>query len=265
MKWEVQNNTISKLYVKERNLIHPWGIETADSSAFFSLEDGFGYRYSLLGEEKYHDDKTFRYTCRVEMQEGSWDLFLYDRIIDNSRVLRTARLLCLKDSYFMDFVMRFCFHKHFFPKAQIAGYTYHHRNTNVYYQYPTSKVSLNGESEKIIIHVQKSSSPEQLKPHMYVRDNNQQWVVHARMLPTRWEKEVIKLCNNWAQTRPLPQCLSNLILSSKKAKKALWYRGERSPFTGKILKRINPAAFPMVLLKKGQELYWQVEMEVQNC
>ena len=38
LNWEIENNVIQKLFYNNQNIIKPWGFETADSSAFFSLE-----------------------------------------------------------------------------------------------------------------------------------------------------------------------------------------------------------------------------------
>ena len=57
--WKIKNNTIHQLFADKSNLIFPWGIETADSSAFFSMEEGVGYRYRVLEQERFSDEKSF--------------------------------------------------------------------------------------------------------------------------------------------------------------------------------------------------------------
>jgi len=263
MKWKIENNCISKLDVKGDNLILPWGMETADSSAFFSLEDGVGYRYQMISREVDHTDQHYRGCYVVQMVEGKWKLNIEDKILSEHSLHRTAKLLCLEDSHFMDFVMRFRFKKSYFPFAMIDGKKFQHANTNIYYQYPVREASLEGEKYQITLNVEEVQCPESLSPYMYVRDHEDEWVVHARMLPVNWDKEVVKLCNPWAKTRPLPQVLSNFLLAVPAIKKSLWYRGEKKPFTNRIMRRINPLACPIVKLKQGEELLWKVKVEIQ--
>jgi hypothetical protein len=264
MHWDIERNTIEKLFVNGENIIQPWGVETADSSAFFSLEDGFGYRYSVLHHSIEYTDTTCSMKMVVSMKEGKWELTIEDAIVDATKISRRVHLLCLEDSYFMDFVMRFRFSNAFFSKAYIADKVYTHKNTNIYYQYPVDTASLEGERYNVNITVKDSVCSPHMKPHMYVRDNDGEWVVHARMIPQQWQKEVIKLCNNWAKTRPLPQCISRPLLAIPSVREALWYRGERGPFTGKVMRRIQPLACPLVQMKAGEELMWDIEMTIQE-
>lgn len=109
MHWKVESNCISKLYCGGRNIIVPWGIETADSSAFFSLEDGFGYRYQQEEHTIEQSSTSHSQRCVVSMKEGKWELCTRDQIESNTVITRHAILTCLEDSYLMDFVMQFWF------------------------------------------------------------------------------------------------------------------------------------------------------------
>ena len=253
MKWKVAKNTISELLVNGENMIYPWGIETADSYAFFSLEDGLGYRYKVLEQEKKTTDNRFYQRIVVEMREGKWEL-----------IRRKATLTCLEDSVAMDFVMRFRFRKKFFEKALIAGEIFSHKNTNIYYQYPVKEAALIGDTYSVKIEAEKAECSEKMRPHMYVRDAENEWVVHARMLPSTADKQVIKLCNPWALSYPLPQFISKPILSIPFIKKELWYRGERQHYTNRIVRRINPMAYPLVRMPKGTKLNWEVTVSLHG-
>jgi hypothetical protein len=57
MQWHISHGVIDGVYVGGINIIYPWGIETADRSAFFSLERGVGYRYTVLSEEITNDSR----------------------------------------------------------------------------------------------------------------------------------------------------------------------------------------------------------------
>ena len=263
LKWEIINNTISKLYYQHHNIIYPWGVETADSSSFFSLEEGIGWRYQALNQKFKYDDQTFSANLETKMKEGHWRLQVADNIIDDQTIFRKAEAICLQDSYFMDFVMRFRFQKQFIEYAEIAGNRYFHNDTNVYNQYPVDQVILKGKNFTAQISIIDLTVPEKMRPYMYVRDTKNEWVIHLRMLPQKWDKEVIKVCNRWAGTRPLPMWITRPILKFQSVKNHLWYRSEVKPFKNPFLKRLNLNAFPMILLPKGERLMWKVKFHIR--
>jgi hypothetical protein len=262
LKWKIDKNVIFRLYYKNKNIINPWGIETADSSAFFSLEDGVGYRYEIEKEDYQIDDRSYKAGLTTQMKEGVWKLNIDDKLEENS-VIRRVEVTTLEDSMFMDFVMRFRFKKELIEYAQIDNKIYYHNNTNIYHQYPVDSVYLQAKGFGINISVLDKIVPNTMEPVMYVRDNKDEWIVHVRMVPKEWDKEVIKICTAWAATRPLPQFISKPLLAIKYVKNALWYRGERAPFKNIVIRRfLNPAAFGMVKVPKGSNLMWHVKMEI---
>jgi hypothetical protein len=263
LKWEIEKNVISKLYVNNKNIIYPWGFETADSSAFYSLEDGFGYRYKTLKQNIKFNDKQYKAEIITNMKEGKWKLNIDDKIIDDKIIERRVESITLENSFFMDFVMRFRFKKEFIEYAKIDNKIIYHKNTNIYYQYSVEEVFLKGKEFDIKIGIIDKIVPEKMQPVMYVRDNNDEWVVHVRMIPKKCDKEVIKICTRWAGTRPLPQKLSNVLLKWKWLRKQLWYRGEKQPYKCRLFRKfINPCAFGMVKIKKGSKLMWKAKLEI---
>jgi hypothetical protein len=264
ISWEIDKNVISRLMVDNVNIIHPWGFETADSSAFFSLEEGIGWRYKILEETYSSDDKRYEANIITKMKEGKWQLSIKDEIKDANQVIRMVEAECLEDTIFMDFVMRFRFKKEPIEYALISGQKIVHKDTNVYYQHPVNNVFLKGKEFDVNVDIIDSSVPSKMKPVMYVRDNKGEWVVHVRMLPEAFDKEVIKICTRWAATRPLPQIISKQLLKLTSLKEFLWYRGEFSPNNNTLLlKAFNPSAFPMVRVKKGTKLMWKVKVEIK--
>jgi hypothetical protein len=262
LTWEIKNRVIHKLYWKGNNIISPWGFETADSSAFFSLEKNYGYRYEIISEEYEAYPEFYKGNLIIQMKEGKWELNFEDTIEKGNLVRRKATIKCLEDSYFMDFVLRFQIKKKLIEYSIIENKIIYHKDTNFYHQYPVKEVYLKGESEEFKISIINSDVPNGMIPMMYVRDREDVWIVHVRMLPTRYDKIVIKLCNNWFKTKPIPQFLSKIILLNKKVKQKLWYRGEKSRFKSKLWRFINPAAFPMVKLEKGTTLSWETEFKI---
>jgi hypothetical protein len=262
IKWKIKNNVIYELYFQNNNIINPWGFETADSSAFFSLEKDVGWRYKKLLEEYKYGEIDNKAHIITQMKEGKWELFVNDKINENT-VIRKVEAITLEDSYFMDFVLRYRFKKEFIEYAKIADKIYYHNNTNIYYQYPVDRVFLKGKYFDINISTEDSIVSDKMQPVMYVRDNRDEWVVHIRMIPKKWDKEVIKICTRWAGTRPLPQKLSNVLLKWKWLRKQLWYRGERQPYKCRLFRKfINPCAFGMVKIKKGSKLMWKAKLEI---
>ena len=263
LKWKIEKNVIAGLYFNDKNIIYPWGFETADSSAFYSLEDGFGYRYKIINQDVEFSDRHYKAKIITQMKEGKWKLNIDDKIIDDKNIERKVEAVTLEDSFFMDFVVRFRFKKEFIEYAKIANQVIYHKNTNIYYQYPVEEVFLKGKEFDIKINIIDKIVPEKLEPVMYVRDNNDEWIVHVRMIPKKWDKEVIKLCVGWAKTRPLPQFLSDTLLKWKWLRNELWYRGEKNPYKNKIIRRfLNPCAFAMVKVAKGEKLMWNVRCEI---
>lgn len=264
LEWEIEKNVISKLYYKGENLINPWGVETADSSSFFSLEEGIGWRYEVVNE---HHDVTERVNysgMNILMSEGGWKLEVNDHL-DDMKIQRKVELETYRESYFMDFVLRYRFKKEAIEFVEIAGNKYTHRDTNVYYQFKTDSVNLFTKRSKIEIKVKDSQVPSGMEPVLYVRDHKGEWVVHVRMIPVKWDKEVIKLCTSIFSTRPIPTFLSNLLLKSDWIRESLWYRGERKPFKSRLFRKLlNPAAFGMVKVESGEKLAWNVEMRFRE-
>jgi len=264
MQWTIEQNTIASLHFDGEELIFPWGFETADSSAFFSLEDGVGYRYQVLFHQREFNEKEHKQRLTVKMHEGLFSLEIADKMSNASTVMRSVRLECLKPCYLMDFVLRFRFKQQHFKHASIAGRSLQHADTNLYYQYPVDLALLTGAKYRATITVKQKQHPDSLAPLLYVRDAPGEWVVHARMLPKVIDKEVIKLCNRWAKTRPLPNWLGRALLAVPSIKNALRYRGERAPFQGPFLKRMNPQGCPLVRLEKGEILYWKLSCQIRK-
>lgn len=263
LSWKIADNVISQLQFRGSNIINPWGFETADSSAFFSLEEGIGWRSKTLEQRYDYDEHRYRADLTVQMKEGRWALRVEDEIAGDC-VDRRVEALTLEESVFMDFVLRFRFKKAMIEYAEIAGKQYRHEGTNIYRQYPVDEVFLKGKGFDITLSILDREVPESMQPVMYVRDYKDEWVVHARMIPRRADKEVIKICTAWAGTRPLPQWISRPLLAWKTLKEALWYRGERQPFKNRFVRRfLNPAAFAMVRVPKNSRLMWHVRMRIR--
>lgn len=236
----------------------------ADSSAFFSLEKGNGWRYRTITEDYAFDDKTYCAGLHVLMKEGEWLLNIEDSIIDESTIKRRAEIRTIRDSLFMDYVMRFRFKSDLFEYAEIAGKRYYHSNTNIYYQFETDRVLLKGRNFDINIRVQEVCTGNKMNACCYVRDFPGEWIVHLRMVPRSWDKEVIKLNNSWYKSKPLPQWMSKAILKSTALRDSLWYASERNPERSGIVKFINPNFYPLVKIYKDNTLLWDAIITISG-
>ena len=254
---------LRELSLDGRNIIRPWGVEFADSSAFYSLEDGFGYRYELL-EHQESTGPSFRKIFQVvRMREGLVSVALTETLTGPRKFCSTCTLTCLENTTLMDFVLRYRFLASRFPRGYIAGRALSFVGSNVYHQYSVDSAAIGNSEYSIRVEVVDSTVPSSMKGHMYLRDSDDTWVLHVRMLPVAWNKEVIKLCSRWFGTRPLPQWVSAPLLRTPRVKEALWYRGERHPWRNRVACIFSPNAFPMARLRKNEILRWETACRIE--
>lgn len=266
LNFNIKNRVIDELKIDNENIILPWGVETADSYGFFSLEKEIGYRHEIVNYICESNNNKYNYLIINNMPEGKWRLEGTDSVISDNIINRKVELLCLEDTVLMDFVLRYRFKKEYFDYAIINNKKIEYNYSNVYNQHEVNKVELIGKKYKITIKINDMSVPKGMKPYMYVRDSNisDEWIVHVRMLPFDSYKTVIKLCNRWYKTMPINQKLANMILRNDKIKGYFLYRNEKKPYKNYIMKTINPNAFNMIKLKKGTKLIWNVDCIVEN-
>lgn len=256
---------LQELSVDGQNIIRPWGVEFADSSTFYSLEDGFGYRYDLLEHHESNSPLSHDVSQLIRMHEGLVRLELTETLSGAHEYRRTCTLTCIEDSTLMDFVLRYRFVAAKFPCGYIAGHILPFAGSCVYHQYPVDTAAVGNDAYSIRIEVIGKTVPISMKGHVYLRDGEDAWVLHVRMLPAAWDKEVIKLCSRWFGTRPLPQWASMPLLRIPQVKEALWYRGERRPWRNRIACIFSPNAYPMVRIKKGEVLRWDVSCRIEQA
>ncbi len=244
---------IDKLFVNNQNIIKTWGFETADMSSFFSVSGG-GYRNKILKKTTNISDTRHAADLIVQMHGGTWKLNI-DEEIKGNKIIREHQLTTLEDSWVMDFVSRFQFKKEFFDKAVIDDREYIHKNTNIYYQYHVNEARLIGKDFNVIVRTKEAISTDKFKLYTYVRDFNDVWVVHARLMPKEWDREIIKICRSW-YNKAIPQCISEILLSSGTIRDFLWYRGEKKQANFPL------NAYALVKLKKGEKLQLITETKI---
>ena len=254
---------LRELSLNGQNIIRPWGVEFADSSTFYSLEDGFGYRYELLEHQESNGSLSHEIYQLIRLREGLVRLELTEFLAGPREFHRTCTLTCIEDTTLMDFVLRYRFLAAKFPRGYIAGHELPFAGSCVYHQYPVDTAAIGNDNYSICVEVVGKTVPKSMRGYIYLRDGEDAWVLHVRMLPSTWEKEVIKLCSRWFGTRPLPQWVSAPLLRTPRVKEALWYRGERRPWRNRVACIFSPNAYPMVRLKKTEVLQWDTLCRIE--
>ena len=261
---EYGGKVLRELTLGGDNVIRPWGVEFADSSAFYSLEDGFGYRYDLLEHHERTEGSRHKVSQVIRMKEGFVRLELDERLETPRSFRRSCRLICLETTVLMDFVLRFRFEATLFPLGSIAGRTFPYAGSCVYHQFPVDSAAVGNDKFSLRVSVVNKTVPSSMGGNVYLRDGDGAWVLHMRMLPVAWDKEVIKLCSKWFGTRPLPQWASRSLLKVPGLKATLWYRGERCPYRNRVAAIFSPNAYPMVTLRRGDILWWDAVCRIEG-
>jgi hypothetical protein len=227
-----KNYCIEQVLVNGKNIIYPWGIETADAWAFFTQE-WRGYRHKILDQ---YGEEGKDFNCAefiVQMREGKWHLKI-DESWNSQTIIRRHDLVCLEDSWFMDFVSRYVFKSCIFPKAEIAGQIIPHQNYYRNYQYSVRQVRLFGADLEVTVDLIAIEAPDKFKPLMYVRGAQDSWVVHVRLFPAIFEKKVVKRVKGVKMATPIPQPIANLLLAIPPLRNKIWYAGDRGDWSWPI-------------------------------
>jgi len=252
-----EHGSLRELHLEGQQIIRPWGFETADACAFFSLETG-GWGSTILHSEitSTHTSQTISLTSR--MAEGLWTAKLEDTV-SGGQITRRLRYFAEEDTWAMDLVMRFAFARSAVCAAEIAGRTITWDGTNLYHQYEVSEALLRVGERRIRIFVSESEYPDEWRLCTYVRcsPSEDAWVVHIRLLPSTWRREIIKW--RWLGSRHavFPEWASRWVLRIPSVARHLRYAGEHRRLLGS---RLN--AYPLVLIPKGTVIELKAEAEL---
>jgi hypothetical protein len=252
-----EHGSLQSLYLDGQQIIRPWGIETADACAFFSLETG-GWGNQILVREMTCSDTRLDGLVTVRMAEGLWAATLAD-IVSGRSIERQLRYLALEDTWAMDVVMRFVFPRFVVHQAEIADQRIAWDGTNYYHQYATNQVLLYLDKYKLRIRLTDSYYPSDWRLYMYVRCSPREdaWIVHIRLLPAIWKREVIKHRCIGSHHIVFPELLSRQVLKIPGVAQHLRYAGERNRLLGS---RVN--VYPLVLIPKGTVITLQARVDI---
>jgi len=242
---------LEELKINKENIINSWGIETSDSSGFFSLNEK-GCRQKII-EKKFQKTKNkIKGHIETKLPFSHWKIYVEEFQKTKNKIIRKNKLVCLEDSEFSDFVSRFRFKKDFIKNVEIGNKKLTHKKSNIYYQHPVKKVVLNLKSGgRIQIELNNFKTIGELKPVLYARDFKEEWIIHVRLFPVNPKIKQIRICRSW-YNKAIPKKIAKPFLAILPLRKFLWYRGEKKG-------GFPLGAYGLVLGKKGEILNLETE------
>ncbi|MEZ4590645.1 MAG: hypothetical protein R3D55_05805 [Chloroflexota bacterium] len=222
------HGSLAQLVWGGQQWIQPWGLEMSDAYSFFSLETG-GWQCDSTPLEPQDGARRMK----LSLREGQWQVQWQDVVPENENtVKRTAVFTTLTDSWAMDLVMRFAFRRDLITQAQIADKRIVWDDANYYHQYPAQQVTLFHSQGRIQIELDKAEFAPDWQQWMYVRCSPQEnaWIVHLRLLPQKWVREIIKVRSVGARHWVLPTFFSRLLHLWPRLAAHLRYAGEFKRF-----------------------------------
>ena len=259
MEIKFNKNNIEKLFYKKKNIINPFDIEFADSYSFFTFhKNRTNCEYKIIN---YKTKKIFLETVnKIKMKEGK-GILKNKSFLKQNVLIRESEYNLLESSALLDFVQRYRFKKELFGYGIINDKKIKHKNKNKYYLFETDEVRLFSKDFYIKISFLGSEFPlNKFKRYMYIRDDPKEWVIHIRLLPFEYNKDVLKLCVPYGGT--MNQIITNYLLKFFPfLREFLKYRGERKPwkfpFNG-----LSPNIFPVVYLNKLERIKIKSSLEI---
>ena len=251
-----QHGSIEKLYIDDEQIAKLWGIETAEALSFFSLETG-GWQTQIsarttIQENPDHHNTSFTVNMRESQWQGTVDEFVQDNVL-----IRQFDYQALTTCWAMDLVMRFVFKKEAVQFAEIGGKRIEWDGANIYHQFPTDHVDLQLHNTAIRIAAQNLQFSLKWKSVMYVRCSpvEDAWVIHLRLLPQTWDKEIFKVRLIKSKHIVLPNFITQPILHIPKIANHLRYAGE---FKRANLGRLN--IYPLIKIAKDETFHLEARI-----
>lgn len=235
--------------IAENRLIHGqfgairfgrWGIECSDRQSFVTLTD-----------------RPRNVTCRNgvwQLSQGRLHIALSTEQSAPDRVSIRADFTALADTALQDAVVRLVFDRHGIAHGIIGGKRLCHRNSDKYRLFPVSRATLVGRAgEHITITLDRADGAGRFAPYLYLRDRDDHWICHARLLPTGQVDQVWLRWANRFFTCSAPDALSRRLWQIAPLRDTLWRLRERK---GRRWPEIQ--AVPLNILKKGHSLSLEV-------
>jgi len=223
----------------------PWGLECSDQNSFVTLTDQ--PRNAKQIGDIWH------------LSVGRIRIAYETRKPTPNTIGLKLCIRALDDILLQDAVIRLVFDKAAIKHGRIADKTVHHTNSDKYRLYPTNKVTLIGkDGTTISVSLDHADGAGRFDPYMYLRDRDDHWIIHARLLPRDPVDQVWLRWANRLFTLSAPDWFSALLWRMPPLKKLLWRLRERM---GRHCPEIQ--AVPLNRLKAGQSLSMEVTCHFQ--
>ena len=218
----------------------PWGFECSDRHSFVTLTDQCRNARHIGNH--------------WQLAEGEWALDYHTRQTDPNTLHIRTTLTARCDGLLQDAVIRLVFDKSNIQTGEIAGRTYPHTDSNKYRLYPVRNVRLNGTDGTIVsVTLDRYDGAGRFAPYLYLRDSDDHWIIHARLLPIDPVDHVWLRWANRLFTLSTPNWLARMIWNCPGGRAIFWRLRERF---GRHCPEIQ--AVPLNNLKSGQSLLLEV-------
>ncbi|OKH89067.1 hypothetical protein [Thalassospira sp. TSL5-1] len=218
----------------------PWGFEASDRRSFLTLDDNS--RHIRQSGQDYH------------FANGCWRLDYQTRLDAAAKTIHIrARFTALTDSPLQDAVIRLVFDKSAIDHGIIAGKTFTHKNSDKYRLRPVRKVQLQAAENRITVTLDHADGAGRFAPFMYLRDRDDHWIIHARLLPTAPIDDIWLRWANRFFTLSCPHALARGIWHIPGGKALFWRLREK---WGRHAPEIQ--AVPLNIVPAGQSLMLEV-------
>ncbi len=222
-----------------------WGIECSDRHSFVTLTDV--PRSAFFKDGVWH------------LASGRLKIELKTAQTSPNTLTIKAAFIALDDIALQDAVIRTVFDKFNIEHSIIADQTIPHTNSDKYRLHKTDHAKLVSKGGHVVtVRLTKSDGMGRFHPYLYLRDRDDRWIIHARMLPIN---PVDQVWVRWAHrffTASAADPIARLIWKFKPTRNLLWRLRER---LGRSCPEIQ--AVPLNILKSGQSLSMEVTCHFQ--
>ena len=223
----------------------PWGLECSNQHSFVTLTDRT--RNAKQVGDIWH------------LSGGRIHIAYETRKPTPNTIGLKLRIQALDDILLQDAVIRLVFDKTAIGHGRIADKTVQHTNSDKYLLYPTNEAELIGQDGATVsVTLDHADGAGRFDPYMYLRDRDDHWIIHARLLPSDPVDQVWLRWANRFFTLSAPGWFSALFWRMPVFKKLLWRLRERM---GRHCPEIQ--AVPLNRLKAGQSLSMEVTCHFQ--
>ncbi|PKR55983.1 hypothetical protein [Thalassospira marina] len=218
----------------------PWGVEASDRHSFLTLDDN-SRDITQTGQD-------------YQFRQGLWHLDYQTAFDpDDQSLCIRARFTARVASPLQDAVIRLVFDKSSIDHGIIAGKCIRHTNSDKYRLHPVPNVTLQAGSHRITVTLDHADGAGRFSPFMYLRDRDDHWIIHARLLP---HAPIDDIWLRWANrffTLSCPNALARTIWHLPGGKALFWRLREK---WGRHAPEIQ--AVPLNIIPAGHSLALEV-------